>query len=138
VAVRPQELPDALDDLRKFLERAFNIRCHIECEEVSNVLKTEEAALIYRIAQELATNAAKHGRATWVDIRLGIAPGCLRLEVSNDGVSFNPVEGARSKGMGLYMLRQRVDALGAVLTFQTREVAEGGTLAICEMPLASR
>jgi signal transduction histidine kinase len=137
VAVRPQELPDALDDLRKFLERAFSIRCHIACEEVSHVLKTEEAALIYRIAQELATNAAKHGRSTWVDIRLAIALDCLRLEVSNDGVSFNPVEGARSKGMGLYMLRQRVDALGAVLTFQTREVAEGGTLAICEMPLAS-
>jgi signal transduction histidine kinase len=136
VAVGPQELPDALDDLRKFLERAFAVSCRISCEDVSDVLKTEEAALVFRIAQELATNAAKHGRATWIAISLMHDRDFLRLEVANDGVSFNPASGAERKGMGLFMLRQRADALGAVLSFQPRNVAEGGTLAVCEMPLA--
>ncbi|WP_395736863.1 histidine kinase [Prosthecobacter sp.] len=137
VAVGPQELPDALDDLRKFLERAFALQCRVSCEDVSDVIKTEEAALIFRIAQELATNAAKHGRATWIAISLIRDRNFLRLEVANDGVCFVPAEGAKQNGMGLFMLRQRADALGATLTFQPRNVAEGGTLAVCEMPLAS-
>ncbi|WP_395748498.1 histidine kinase [Prosthecobacter sp.] len=137
VAVGPQELPDALDDLRKFLERAFALQCRVSCEDVSGVLKTEEAALIFRIAQELATNAAKHGRGTWIAISLIRDRDILRLEVANDGVRFVPAEGAKQNGMGLFMLRQRADALGATLTFQPRDVAEGGTLAVCEMPLAS-
>lgn len=137
VAVGPQELPDALDDLRKFLERAFALNCRVSCEDVSGVLKTEEAALIFRIAQELATNAAKHGHATWVAISLIHDRDFLRLEVANDGLSFTPATGARRNGMGLFMLRQRTDALGATLSFQPRGVAEGGTLAVCEMPLAT-
>lgn len=136
VAVGPQELPDALDDLRKFLERAFGVSCRIACEDVSAVLKTEEAALIFRIAQELATNAAKHGRATWIAISLMHDQDFLRLEVANDGVTFTPAVGTRGNGMGLFMLRQRADALGATLSFQPHDVAEGGTLAVCEMPLA--
>ncbi|WP_395747405.1 histidine kinase [Prosthecobacter sp.] len=137
VAVGPEELPDALDDLRKFLEHAFALQCRISCEDVSGVLKTEEAALIFRIAQELATNAAKHGRATWIAISLMHDHAHLRLEVANDGVSFTPGAGVKRKGMGLFMLRQRADALGATLSFQPRNVAGGGTLAVCEMPLAS-
>ncbi len=138
VAVGPQELPDALDDLCKFLARAFGIDCRAACEDVSGVLKTEEAALIFRISQELATNAAKHGKATWIAISLIRDRNFLRLEVANDGVSFQPTAGTKGKGMGLFMLRQRADALGAVLTFQPRDVAGGGTLAVCEMPLACR
>lgn len=138
VAVGPQELPDAVADLCKFIERAFGISCRVECEDYSGVLKTEEAALLFRITQELATNAAKHGRATWIDISFIRDRDMLRLEVANDGVSFNPTPGARGKGMGLFMLRQRADALGAVLSFQPRDVAGGGTLAVCEMPLACR
>jgi len=138
VAVGPQELPDALDDLCKFLERAFGISCRVACEDFTGVLKTEEAALIFRIAQELATNAAKHGRSTWIAISLIVDRNLLRLEVANDGVPFNPTPGTKGKGMGLFMLRQRADALGAVLSFQPRDVAGGGTLAVCEMPLACR
>lgn len=138
VAVGPKDLPDALDDLRKFLERAFGISCRISCEDVSDVLKTEEAAMIFRIAQELATNAAKHGRATWIAVSLMHDQDSLRLEVANDGVSFSPAAGLKRKGMGMFMLQQRAHALGAVLTYQPRDMAEGGTLAVCEMPLACR
>lgn len=136
VAVGAQDLPAALEDLRKFLERAFGICCRVSCEDVSDVVKREDAAQLYRIAQELATNAAKHGHASWIVISLMHNQDLLRLEVANDGVSFDPDDGAKRKGMGLHMLRQRADALGAALHFQPRLVAEGGTLAVCELPLA--
>ncbi|MBE2284107.1 MAG: PAS domain S-box protein [Prosthecobacter sp.] len=136
VVVGAQELPEALEDLRKFLERGFNVSCRLSCEDVSEMLKPQEAAQIYRIAQELATNAAKHGGGTWVAISLMHDRRVLRLEVANDGNTFDPGSRTRKRGMGLHLLRQRADALGAALTFQPLDVARGGTLAICEMPLA--
>jgi PAS domain S-box-containing protein len=136
VAVGAQDLPAALEDLRKFLERAFGISCRVSCEDVTDVVDREVAAQLYRITQELATNAAKHGRASWIAISLMHNHDFLRLEVANDGLSFDPEAGAKKKGMGLHMLRQRADALGAALFFQPRQVAEGGTLAVCELPLA--
>lgn len=136
VAVRPDEMSAALDDLAKFVERAFGLRCQAACDDLSSKLKTEDAAQIYRIAQELATNAAKHGRATWVSISLTHDERMLRLEVAHDGVRFDPDAGVRTKGMGLHMVRQRVDALGGSLAFQPRLVADGGTTAVCELPIA--
>jgi len=137
VAVGADELPDALDDLRKFLERAFSLRCQVDCDDLSKLLNTKQAAQLFRIAQELATNAAKHGQATWVSISLIHASGVLRLEVTNDGVSFDPRMDLKRKGMGLHMARQRADALGASLSFRPRAAADGGTLAVVEMPLFS-
>lgn len=136
VVVGAQELPEALEDLRKFLERGFTVSCRLSCEDVSEVLKPHEAAQLYRIAQELATNAAKHSGGTWVAISLVHDHRVLRLEVANDGNTFDPESRSRKRGMGLHLLRQRADALGAALAYKPLDVARGGTLAICEMPLA--
>lgn len=135
VAVGADELPDAIDDLRKFLERAFSLRCQFACDDLSKLLDTKQAAQLFRITQELATNAAKHGRATWISVSLVHANGVLRLEVANDGVPFEPRMDLKRKGMGLHMVRQRADALGASLSFRPRSTADGGTLAVVEMPL---
>lgn len=136
VAMRAEEMSDALDDLKKFIERAFSLRCDIACDDMTGVLQTEDAAQVFRITQELATNGAKHGKATWISVSLMAGGGVLRVEVAHDGVRFDPErrEGG-SRGMGLHMVRQRVDALGGSLDFQPRLAAEGGTIAVCELPL---
>lgn len=138
VAMRVQEMSDALVELKKFIERAFSLRCDIACDDMTSVLQTEDAAQVFRITQELTTNAAKHGKATWISISLTAGAGLLRLEVAHDGVRFDPErreERARTGGMGLHMVRQRVDALGGALAFMARHAAAGGTIAVCELPL---
>lgn len=138
VAMRAEEVGDALDDLKKFIERAFSLRCDIACDDMTDVLQTEDAAQVFRIVQELTTNAAKHGRATWISVSLMAGGGVLRVEVAHDGARFDPERreaGGGSSGMGLHMVRQRVDALGGSLDFQARHAAEGGTIAVCELPL---
>lgn len=136
VVMRAEEMSDALDDLKKFIQRAFSIRCDIACDDMTGVLQTEDAAQVFRITQELTTNAAKHGEATWINVSLMAGGGLLRVEVAHDGVRFDPErrEDCRS-GMGLHMVRQRVDALGGSLDFQPRHAAVGGTIAVCELPL---
>jgi signal transduction histidine kinase len=136
VAMRAEEMAEALDDLKKFIERAFSISCTVSCEDTSETLNTEDAAQVFRIAQELATNAAKHAGASWISVSLTKGDDELRLEVAHDGARFDPEPGARAKGMGLHMVRQRVDALGGSLAFHARHAADGGTIAVCELPFA--
>lgn len=135
VALRVEEMSDALDDLKKFIERAFSLRFDFCCDSLGGALSTEDAAQVFRIAQELVTNAAKHSKGAWINLSLTLGSGVLRLEVANDGVSFDPDKRMPGRGMGLHMLHQRVDALGGVLTYQARDAADGGTLAVCELPL---
>ncbi|MGV3662242.1 MAG: ATP-binding protein [Prosthecobacter sp.] len=136
VAMRAQEMSDALVELKKFIERAFSLRCDIACDDMTGVLQTEDAAQVFRITQELTTNAAKHGKATWISVSLTAGAGVLRVEVAHDGVRFDPERREDgSGGMGLHMVRQRVDALGGSLAFMARHAADGGTIAVCELPL---
>ncbi len=136
VAFRAAELPDALDDLGRFIERAFDVRCHVTCADTPSKLDTETAAQVFRIIQELAVNAAKHGRGTWIEISVAYDHRSVHAEVTNDGISFDPIESVRRRSMGMHLLRQRASALGASLVIRPRGVAEGGTRAVCEIPLA--
>jgi len=75
------------------------------------------ASHLYRIAQEALTNAARHGRATRVEILLcGTASG-FSLRISDDGEGVVPTA-ASSAGMGLKIMKYRADMIGAKFTIE--------------------
>jgi signal transduction histidine kinase len=80
----------------------------------------------YTVAEALA-NAAKHARATRVDIVVRAGKEIVAVEVSDDGVG-----GADRDGSGLRGLRDRVEALGGV--FRLESPATGGTRLAAEIP----
>lgn len=133
VWVEKEGLAPALHELAAHLARSFEIQCKIECDLGNMPPAVWVQTHVFRIVQELATNAAKHAHAKNVRVSLSVAFGMLRLEVENDGLSFNRAEEAR---LGMLFLRQRVRALGGKLTFQARASGAAGTLALCEARLA--
>lgn len=137
VAMGVAALPEALEQLSLFLRRAFSVGCEAECAPMEGLLDEEGAAQVYRIAQELATNAAKHAKPTHIRIALSEVNGHAWLEVSHDGSGFDPATTPRGHGMGLHLLRQRLDALGATIEFQKRPGSSGGGSAFCDIPRAS-
>jgi signal transduction histidine kinase len=89
-----------------------------------------EVAVFY-IVSEALTNAAKHGRASKVTIRVEAADDRLRLGVRDDGVG-----GAEfGRGSGLLGLRDRVEALGGWITLESEPAA--GTSLEVELPLTA-
>ena len=70
---------------------------------------------IAKLIVEAATNAVRHARPTRIDIALSLSP--LRLEVSDDGVGFDPTGNAH--GRGLRSLREHSDALDAAFILDT-------------------
>src|SRR5262249_35563507 len=60
----------------------------------------------YFVAAEALANAAKHARASHMDIRITHTGAALELEVVDDGVG-----GANPNGTGILGMRRRVEAL---------------------------
>lgn len=75
--------------------------------------------VLYRIGQEALHNAAKHAAARHVELRLRSENGRLVLEVTDDGVGFDPE--ARFPGhLGLKSMRERAAAVGGTLEISSR------------------
>lgn len=78
------------------------------------VPRLDDAAelVVYRVAQEALTNAARHARATAVEVHLAVRPdGAVRLLVRDDGRGI----GAAGEGAGIQGMRERALLIGADL-----------------------
>ncbi len=73
--------------------------------------------VVYRVAQEALTNAARHSGASRVDVRLRRQGPRVRLEVSDDGAgfAFEQAEG----GLGLPGMRERAMLVGGDLVIES-------------------
>ena len=87
---------------------------------------------LYRLAQEALTNIAKHAAASRIEIGLFARDGVIVLNVSDDGVGFDP--DAESGGFGLVGMRERVALVGGRLEIRS-EPGEGTTVK-AELPAA--
>jgi signal transduction histidine kinase len=83
----------------------------------------------YYVVAEALTNAAKHARASVVEVCAYVTSSSLRLELRDDGIG-----GATAgKGSGLTGLVDRVEALGGKMTIQSP--VGGGTSLLVDIPL---
>jgi signal transduction histidine kinase len=101
-------------------------------------LGSAKRTVLYRIAQEALINVAKHAQASLVKVRIQKLRGIIRMEVKDNGKSFE-VQGAlsarRHKGLGLLGMRERVEMVGGRLAVQS---APGkGTTIRAEVPFVN-
>ena len=138
--------PVALDDLGllpalRALARDFGDRDAFAVEFVAPgtlpELSAESEAAVYRSLQEALSNAARHGRARHVRVRLDATPTHLSLAVADDGTGFPDDTVARLRGRGgLAGIRERVTSLGGALDFGN--VNGGGAEVRVRIPLTGR
>ena len=80
------------------------------------------AVQLYRIAQECLTNAARHGDASTVRLRVDAGPAIVRVSVDDDGRG-DPASVGSANGHGVLGIRERIGALGG--TFSVGRSARG-------------
>jgi signal transduction histidine kinase len=101
-------------------------------------LGSAKRTVLYRIAQEALINVAKHAQASLVKVRIQKLRGIIRMEVKDNGKSFE-VQGAlsarRHKGLGLLGMRERVEMVGGRLAVESAPGA--GTTIRAEVPFAN-
>jgi signal transduction histidine kinase len=88
----------------------------------------EISGQFFRIAQEAASNAIRHGKATEINIVLEGAGGKILLSVTDNGVGLAPDARAKN-GMGLRIMDYRARLMGA--KFDIQNLPAGGTRVVC-------
>jgi signal transduction histidine kinase len=116
---------------------ALRARHGIRVDEVFDAEPTAPIAVkeaLFRIAQEALNNAAKHARASHVELRLASAGEALVIEIRDDGSGFDA--GAQFPGhLGLQSMRERALRLGG--NVEVVSVEGKGTLVRAVIPSSS-
>jgi signal transduction histidine kinase len=126
------DLARDLKALAANVRKLFQTSCRFTCRGKIPVLQQNVAAQLYKIAQEAASNAVKHGHTKLILISLVHQPGKLMLTIANDGVPFPEGKG-ESQRMGLRIMNSRASLIGASLEIGRK--GDEGTLVICTLPL---
>lgn len=128
-------LGEAIEYLATVYREAGTLAITLDIDYTQHLPLAQELAL-YRICQELISNALKHAQgATQLIITLQQRDSMLLLAVEDDGCGFmlpSPGEAVASSGVGLRSIDVRVQMLQARLRQQS--VVGQGTRMMVEMP----
>jgi two-component system, NarL family, sensor kinase len=140
VEIYPPNLDDeglevALTDL---LARANGrgITTTLDAARLQQPLSSDVSGLLYRVAQEALRNVLTHGRASSVVMTVATDAGSAVLDVTDDGIGFDPEAAAatvESGHFGLRALADRVSDAGGRL--QVESAPGAGTHIHAEVPL---
>jgi signal transduction histidine kinase len=133
--LRPVELDmgieSALNTLVDQFSAQYGIQCELELGDETHKLPDNHCAILYRVLQESLTNIARHAEARHVGIVLRHQDDSVVLEVSDDGLGFNPSK-VKLKSFGLVGMRERLQAEGGEL--EIRSEPNNGTRIIAHLP----
>jgi signal transduction histidine kinase len=122
--------------LEEFLRRS-GITCDFVEEGVSDQLPDAVKTCVYRVVQEALHNCEKHSGAVSVRVAVRQQPGCLLVEVEDNGRGFMINEQgmpSRSSGLGLLGIRERAAIAGGSLVIDSKPGR--GTRIAMRIPLA--
>jgi len=136
--LRPRILDDlgltpALKSLGENFRERTGINIAIEANS-PDVLKSEAATALYRIAQEALTNVERHAGASRVDIRLWSERGRTRMTISDNGKGFRGTpadQQPNSGGLGLRNMQERMAHFGGILLVRS---SGDGTILTAMLP----
>ena len=100
-------------------------------EEMENAKRT----VFYRVAQEALTNVIRHAHASVVTVTLSHLSGSVRMEVHDNGKSFEVSKMLSAKTnprLGLLGMRERIEMVGGTLTIDSSPGK--GTTVRAELP----
>ncbi len=119
-----------LKGLAEDISERFRVNCVFAGQESVPILDSAVATQLYRIAQEAATNSAKHASAGEIAIRLAINGPELTLSIVDDGIGF-PDRLPNLPGLGLRLMRHGAALIGA--NFEIQRNGGRGTIVACKL-----
>lgn len=131
VMLQTEGLLTTLRDLAHNLDVLPDVTCTFTCNTEAEPGDPDTWIHMYRIMQEGAHNAVKHGHCENLWLVLTVQKNKIVLSIRDDGQGFDPdrVRG----GIGLSGMRHRAQLIGAVLEIES-DPGEGTTLT-CTIPL---
>ena len=131
VRLEENGLVSALEDLAENTSTYYQTRCDFSCPSAVTVRDHSAAQHLYFIAQEAVLNAAKHGKAKSIQVKIEPvgSHGCT-LTVRDDGTGM-PKPPSTGPGMGIRIMKYRARMIGATITVESSPGA--GTEVVCQL-----
>lgn len=109
------------NNLRDFCHslRASGVNFHFYFKGLNGLNLEEKELVIFRVLQELITNAVKHAKASNILINCIQEDRLLLLTIEDDGVGFDPA--IKKEGIGLYNIRSRIKMLNGSMQIDSTE-----------------
>ncbi|PKN36006.1 MAG: hypothetical protein CVU61_00455 [Deltaproteobacteria bacterium HGW-Deltaproteobacteria-19] len=108
----------------------------VEGEEIQPRPNPDVENNVFRIAQEVLNNVAKHARARRVGIRIEACDAILRVVITDDGIGFDPSRVRRMEeqgGWGIMTMTERAESIGGRFVLESEPGK--GTCVTLEVPL---
>ena len=134
VRLEENGLVSALEELAGQTSNLFQVACRFVCETPPGRVDNDRALHLYYIAQEAIVNAAKHGKAKDVQIKLEPFQDRYALTVQDDGIGFRSAAPSGT-GMGLRIMDYRARVIGATLELKSQP-GRGTTVQCVFLPVA--
>jgi len=139
--LRPTVLDDlglipALQSFIKDFTKRTNIRIRFAAFSGVEQLNNTKRTVLYRVVQSALANVDKHARARDVKISIRKLKGAVRLEIHDNGKSFDVERvlfAKRHKRLGLLGSRERVEMVGG--KFSVKSAPGQGTTISAEIPI---
>jgi PAS domain S-box-containing protein len=139
--LRPTVLDDlglipALESFIKDFTKRTNIRIHFTAFAMVEQLNSTQRTVLYRVAQSALANVHKHAKASKVKVSISKLQGAIRLEIHDNGKSFEMERvlfAKRHKRLGLLGSRERVEMVGG--RFGVESSPGQGTTISAEIPI---
>ncbi|WP_298507770.1 tetratricopeptide repeat protein [uncultured Kordia sp.] len=131
---RDKDIISLLLDLKQQYEGndSFITEISVFPEKNALLLDSEVKHHLYRIVQELLSNAAKHAQAHTVEVSINIHDDELILMYEDDGTGFDAT--IAHKGIGFQNMKERVTIINGNITFDTQ--LDKGTRVVIEIPMS--
>ena len=127
-----RSLTDVLRSIVEEWEITAVANAVFETEGSASQLTRAQESVLVRALQESLRNAGKHARANRVDVTLTWLEDEVLMDISDDGVGFNPESinaGANGYRMGLSTMESRVESAGGTFALESSP-GEGTSIAI--------
>jgi signal transduction histidine kinase/streptogramin lyase len=108
-------LAAALETRLQAVERRAGLNTHFRVEG-SGQLPPDVEECLYRITVEALNNSLKHADAQSIHVFLRLGPRRTLLEITDDGVGFDPALTSNGGGLGLRGMAERIEQFGGQLT----------------------
>lgn len=104
-------LLDTLKLLSLQLQAAGGPHVQVDCEVATGASSLAQL-LAYQVVREALNNAAKHARASSIQVRVWRDQGDIRAVVDDDGLGFDRDAVDRGAHFGLQLMEERIEAVG--------------------------
>jgi signal transduction histidine kinase len=111
-------LQRALEDLRATIEVPDKLKVELSVFGLENRLENKLEIALYRMVQEMVSNALKHARADRISIQVTRSAGSVNLIVEDNGQGFEAA--VATEGMGMGNLRARAAEFKGVVNVDSK------------------